>query len=231
MIAVFPESDNNRIPIRRIVVRAKAYLAIFLLLMASCMAFSQEKRKIQQRRKTTVDKVARLPSALVLKAGEKVMSFPSFAFRYFAAKSTIPSRPLPSMDPYWKIDGGVLIIHQSAPNLIPFQAPLMLPHGSQVQRIVVICKDNNKTGGWGVYLSLVSYKNLVEPVQGDAKQGYSFGIGGVRTSGASDKWLLLEDKDLENPTIDNQNNTYYLSLTLAPKCEFQQVKIFYKEPE
>lgn len=196
--------------------RIKAYLAVFLLLTVSCSVISQATKKTQERKKTVVTTMAarKLSHSLELKAGEKVMSFPASAFR--------PHNPQPEQ--FWVIAKGVLM--NPSDYSIGFSSPVMLPHGSEIQRIVLICKDPAERQHWDVTMTLVCTDNLGEPAYGENEHQYF--IVTMSTSGASDGWRMVKAEELKDPIIDHLNNTYYLSLTLAPNCEFRQIKIFYK---
>ncbi len=138
-------------------------------------------------------------------AAQKVLSIPAPAFE-------MPNE-LASYD-----NNGVLSLNME-PQYI--RAPLILPNGTRIKKLQIVCKDNNTEGSIRMWLHVLS-NDLSE----------SFTLGVAESEGAEDTYRVFSTTNITPNKINNVNYNYFLNLRLpgtkADGYEFVAAKVWYK---
>ncbi len=101
------------------------------------------------------------------------------------------------------------------------RAPLILPNGTRLKKIQLVCKDNNTEGSIRMWLHVLS-NDLSE----------SFTLCVVESEGAEDTYRVFSTTDITPNKINNVNYNYFLNLRLpgtqTEGYEFVAAKVWYK---
>jgi len=98
------------------------------------------------------------------------------------------------------------------------RAPLILPNGTRITRVELICKDNSASSNVKLWLHVISNDNLT-----------SFTLCSIESSGQSNNFRTFTTTTINPKKIDNMNYNYFLNLLLHPNNEsLLAVKIYYK---
>jgi len=146
----------------------------------------------------------------------------SDAQKYDTALPKIRSIPAPAFEMPDELasytNNGVLFLNADAEYV---RAPLVLPHKARLQKVEMVCKDNNAAGSIRMWLHVYS-NDLSE----------SFTLCLVESTGASDTYRTFSTTTISPNKIFNDNYNYFLNLRLpgtkADGYEFVAAKIHFK---
>lgn len=96
-------------------------------------------------------------------------------------------------------------IYNPGPNASWFDAPLLLPNGVIIRKLVAYYYDNNQTGNMAVYL----YQCPL------GWEGCNT-MASVSTTGYSDSFRTAEDTTIAYSSIDTSSYSYHLEMSLPP---------------
>lgn len=137
----------------------------------------------------------------------KVINIPACAF--------LP----PDIDTDYYADGARFYIRGGGAKYI--RAPLILPNGAKITKVVLVCKDDDPQGDVRLWVHRVSND-----------QTESQAIGNVASSGASEEWRTFETTSFEDDTVDNINYCTFINVRLLESPDqllvLGHVKVYYK---
>ena len=99
-----------------------------------------------------------------------------------------------------------------------FVAPLILPHGSRIRKVVLVCEDSSEADD----ITLALCRESGEPV-------FGFYVCRVQSDGADYNQRSFEASLDPVHVVDNINNQYYLKVELREHARyFKNVKVYYR---